>query len=361
METKYIILQLIKNAISEGSNAADSLSISDDQWREIMDVAAAQGVSGICLDGVEHLGQKPDFMLLMEWIAQVSQWEEFYERYRKAISGLASFYASEKLRMMLLKGYGLSLFWPVPKHRPAGDIDIYLFGKWKEADELIHSKLGISVDNGHHHHSVFMFQNTMVENHYDFINVHSHHSNAGIEGVFKALAMKGEEVADSEIPNLYYPSPDLNALFVARHSAAHFAAERMTLRQVLDWAFLVKASSAAVDWRLFWEKAELMGMMDFVLCLNRICIEYLGFDAALFHLPESADLKEELTERMLDDIFYPEDGGKDLEGLSYIWHRTKLWWKNRWKHRMVYSDSLPSTFLSQLKSHLMKPKSILGK
>lgn len=37
--------------------------------------------------------------------------------------------------MMVLKGYGLSLNYLKPSHRPCGDIDIWLFGKQKEADD----------------------------------------------------------------------------------------------------------------------------------------------------------------------------------------------------------------------------------
>lgn len=78
--------------------------------------------------------------------------------------------------MMLLKGYGLSKYWPIPNHRPTGDIDIYLMylnseGKeksrpaWECADKLMTEKFGILVDNSHHHHSVFTYKGIMVENH----------------------------------------------------------------------------------------------------------------------------------------------------------------------------------------------------
>lgn len=60
--------------------------------------------------------------------------------------------------MMVLKGYGLSKNYPVPNHRPCGDMDIYLFGDQEKADKLIAEELGIKIDNSHHHHTVFQFQ-----------------------------------------------------------------------------------------------------------------------------------------------------------------------------------------------------------
>ena len=66
---------------------------------------------------------------------------------------------------MVLKGYGLSLDWPIPNHRVVGDLDIYNFGKWKEADSFIAEQLGIKIDDGHEHHAVFNFNGVAVENH----------------------------------------------------------------------------------------------------------------------------------------------------------------------------------------------------
>jgi len=60
-----------------------------------------------------------------------------YGQYVGAIVSLAKEYSSAGIDTMLLKGYGLSLNWPVPEHRPVGDIDTYHFGKWRKADELV--------------------------------------------------------------------------------------------------------------------------------------------------------------------------------------------------------------------------------
>ena len=87
--------------------------------------------------------------------------------------------------MMVLKGYGLSLNYPIPSHRPCGDVDIWNFGEYRRADKVLHDKLGITVDNSHHHHTTFTFQDQFFENHYDFINVHSHPSSKVVEAKLK--------------------------------------------------------------------------------------------------------------------------------------------------------------------------------
>ena len=39
--------------------------------------------------------------------------------------------------MVVMKGYGLSKLYPIPKHRGNGDLDVYFCGKGQYADELI--------------------------------------------------------------------------------------------------------------------------------------------------------------------------------------------------------------------------------
>lgn len=356
--TKEVLFELIRISITKQTENIPS----DVSWADVINLATDQGVLGLCFDAIDllPLEQRPDIDNLMEWLGQVSYMETTYAEHTKIIKDLAEFYSSIDVRMMLLKGYGLSLCWPKPTHRPVGDIDSYLYGKWQEADKLLTAKLGVVVDNGHHHHSVFTYKGTMVENHYDFLNVHSHTSNKWIEEMFKNMACGGYEVPDSSIENLYYPSATLNAMYVARHAACHFASERMTMRQLLDWAFLVSKYHRQIDWNMFWQNIKQMGMAEFVLCINEVCIKYLGFDDSMFHTPYNLHCDDCLSAKMLDDIFEPEDLGLELHGIKYTKHRFVLWWRNRWKHKMVYSDSLISTFFVQIRSHLMKPQTIFG-
>lgn len=127
---------------------------------------------------------------------------------------------------MLLKGYGVSLDYPIPAHRPCGDIDIWLFGQQEHADALLHREKGTAINLEKHHHTVFSLDGITVENHYDFLNVHAHASNREIEKKLQELAAEPEKkVLLGEAP-LYLPSVDFNALFLLRHTAGHFAAEK---------------------------------------------------------------------------------------------------------------------------------------
>ena len=239
------------------------IELSGTEWMKLKALAEVQGLSAIVLDGVDklnaNLSNSANTLQLefkLEWIGEVLQdYEQRYSLYQKAIGNLAGFYKQHGFKMMVLKGYACSLDWPKPEHRPCGDIDIWLFGQQKEADETLQSlsRIGelenkIEIDNSHHHHSVFEWEGFTVENHYDFINVHHQKSSASLEKKFKELGQDDSHFIDVCGERVYLPSPNLHALFLLKHMISHFAAAEITLRQVLDWGFFMKAHSKEVDW-----------------------------------------------------------------------------------------------------------------
>lgn len=376
-----LLLNLIKIALGKSKKYTLPNAL---EWNMLFDMSMKQCVPSVVLDGLnKSLASEPcqdnngiGKMDKLKWLSMVLNMERQYTKHESVIAELAAFYREAGYQMMLLKGYGLSKYWPIPNHRPTGDIDIYLMfmnseGKdkshpaWECADKLITEKLGIQVDNSHHHHSVFTYKGIMVENHYDFVNVHSHRSNRWIENEFKTLALtRNEEYTFDNGAKLLFPSPLLNCLFVARHNAIHFAAEHLNLRQLLDWALFVEDRHKDIDWNYFWNIAKKMGMEKFVLCMSFISIRQLAFEKDVFHIPnEYEDFQKcnhGLIDKVLDNILHPTDEANDGKGIAYVINRYKLWKSNLWKHRIVYSDRVFSTFCAQIKSHLMKPATIFG-
>lgn len=338
-------------------------------WGAVIKLAAVQGVLAIAWDGLQQLiasgqipsEQQPSRETLLRWFANVDSIERSYAKQRKAIHKLASFYTQNGFEMMLMKGYGLSLSYPTPEHRPCGDIDIWLYGRQQEADALLREKHNVAICEDKHHHTTFNIGGILVENHYDFINVHSHASNMAIEQELKRLAVTdGSERIEVEGAPVTLPSPDFNALFLLKHMAAHFAAIEIGLRHICDWAIFVRKYGKRVDWRLLSRTAEQFNMHRFLWAVNRICVDHLGIDEALFAGLVGSD--KALAERILNDILAPEFNEEQPEGnpLKIVWFKWRRWWANRWKHKLVYRDSLAATFVHQVIAHLRKPKSIWG-
>lgn len=364
-QTDKTLLALVKCAVC----GVEGVSVVEFDWLSVFALSNKQVVSVLAADGLQKFlslqsDVKPfanesatDKFKRMQWLGQVMAYEHLYAKHEKAMADLARLYASKGIRMMVLKGYGLSLDWPVSSHRPVGDLDIYNFGKWREADVLVAKNCGIKVDDGHEHHTVFNFKGVAVENHYDFINTKAHRDAPKIETRLKALAEKGCKEIEVQGAKIYLPSADFNAIFLMRHIGQHFAGEHLNLRQVLDWGFFVRAYYKEVDWNKTIDFLKEIGLYTFFNQINAICIDYLGFDETVF---PSVERKEELEERILADILHPEFAEeKPSSGLlPVLSFKFRRWWHNRWKHPLIYKEWLLPMFLTLLWSHLKRYKTI---
>lgn len=351
-------MQLVRLGIGNDEVALMPKAID---WKSLKTLADAQGLSAVVLDGIDKcpsdITSTLPIELKLEWIGEVLQnYEQRYVQYMKAISGLAGFYNAHGIKMMILKGYACSIDWPRSDHRPCGDIDIWQFGKYKEADSLLYSEKGIKVDSSHHHHTVFVWDSFMVENHYDFINVHHHKSNAAFEKILKEKGKDDSHHIEVIGERVYLPSPNLHALFLLRHAMSEFAASGLNLRQLMDWAFFVKAHGKEVDWKWLVDILEKFGMKRLYDTFNAICVGNLGFDSHIFH---NVQFDPELKEKVLNEILFPEMPNDKPSGLlpRILW-KYKRWKANEWKHKIVYKESMCSAFCSGIWSHLLKPASI---
>lgn len=325
-------------------------------WKSIETLAGQHGLLAVVVDGIDRLPefQRPPKTLLLEWIGNTLQsYEQRNTLYEKAIGDLAGFYNQHGYKMMLIKGYACSLDWPKPEHRPCGDIDIWQFGQWREADKALTDELGVKIDGSHHHHTVFDWKGFTVENHYDFVNVHAHKSSKEVEVVFKELGADDSHYVEINSERVYLPSPNLHALFLIKHMVSHFAAAEISLRQVLDWAFFVEKHTKEVDWEWLLGLLDKYHMRDFYNCINAICVGDLGFDVKIF---PNVQFDPVLKDKVLADILSPEWTATEprwvFKRMAYKYCR---WQGNAWKQRLCYPESRMEMFFTGLWSHIIKP------
>lgn len=373
---RNLLLCLLSPAVVDESTFG---AMHEDDWRELYRLSCDQGVAALVWDricraieeGVLPADRQPSKALKIQWTLTTESIETKYARQKGVIRKLAEFFARYGIRMMILKGYGLSLCYPRANHRPCSDVDIWLFEERRtpagdtervsaqqRGDALLREHLNIDIDEDKHHHTVFCIDGVPVENHYDFMNVHAHRSNRVVEERLIRLARRDPHEVDVDGVTAYLPPSDFHALFLLRHSASHFAAERIVLRHLLDWRYFVERYGDDVDWQGLREFADEMNMHRFLHCMNSICIDYLGMPSDRVPLSKSDGGYER---RVLDEIMHPEFSEAKPRGAGYLksWsYMFRRWWANRWKHGIVYREGMAETFFVQAYSHLMKPKSL---
>ena len=363
-----LVLRLLRAAYcAEGELCAFEALPEGLDWQKVYEAAVQHGVPAVALDGLQRLmAAHPEWAweldwpeweeVKYEWFGQIFLAEEQYRKYQRAIGSLAAFYQQHGIPMMVLKGYSCSLGYPVPEHRPCGDIDIWLFGRYKEADALLAKEKGVKIDTTHHHHTVFTWNGQMVENHYDLINVHDRKSSRALERIFKERAQDSSVQVVVSGAQIVVLAPTFHALFLIRHAAAHFSAVEIQLRHLLDWGFWVKAHAGEIDWQWLSEKADRFGFLPFMSLVDAICVEDLGFERWLFPtLPVDPALKQ----RVLAEILQPEFSEPQPRGfVRRVLFKYRRWHVGIWKHRLCYRETAWSSFWSSAWAHLLKPGSI---
>ena len=368
-EALFALLRLGLSLESNCNNNTDIYTLLDcKEWRNIFQLSIQQGVNAIAADGLQLLLENPNNKEMlksldaaplklqkMQWLGSSLTIERIYEQHKHVMSELAAFYRTHGIKMLVAKGYGLSLNYPVPNHRPLGDIDIWLFGEQKRGDNALSEK-GVKIDYGHHHHTIFNYKGVTIENYSDFLCVPGHRKNASYERILKRLAYEESVRYEINGEEIYYPSANFNALFILKHSATHFASTEMNLRQLLDWGTFVLKHGRDVDWNFVVKVAKLYNLYHFMNCQNALCVDYLGFPLDVF---PAFERNKELETRVLNDILSPEFNKKAPEGfLNGLLFKYERWRANVWKHKITFPESLTETLLTQLFAHIQKPASL---
>lgn len=345
--------------VRAGVGHALIFSPSGIDWVAVRTLAEQQGLYAVVLDGIERLPEKqrPPQEFLLEWIGEVLQNYEYrYDVYKNTIAEMAGFYNSHGYKMMVLKGYACGLNWPKPNHRPCGDIDIWQFGKQKEADDAVANEKKIKIDNSHQHHTIFNWGEFTVENHYDFIDVHHRKTAPKLEKIFKELGQDDSHFVEINGEKVYLPSVNLHALFLVYHTMLHFTSTEMSIRQILDWGLFVEKHTKEIDWDWLTGLIKELHLNDFFNVINAICVKDLGFSTRIFY---SVQFNPSLKDRILNDTLNPEFTGEEPAGLlSRILFRFRRWKSHEWKHKLCYEESMWSIFWTSAWAHLLKPKTI---
>ena len=328
-------------------------NLTTEQWTELYQLSLRQGVCAMILDAIVANQITIPRPIKMRFISATDKIERKYKDKVNVAKKLEKIYSENNIKLMILKGIGLAQLYPVPKHRPCSDIDIWLFGKQSEADRILNEKYNIAISEAHHHHTVFHIDGVMVENHYDFIEQHSRSSKASIEQSLKELSVSEEHyTVEIDGTKFYIPAPNLNIYFLIMQAGAHFAAENISIRHLTDWALFLKSFGSQVDFKKILNLAENFGFRPFLECLNSMCISYLGMPKELAYCTLD---DQKLVEKSVEDVLkykQKEIPNNFIKGWIF---RIKRRFSNIWKQKMVYNDSHFSAFFLSFLAHIIHP------
>ena len=229
------LFALLRAGVRSG-DTPDIGGSTDDRWRELYTAASSQGVSALVWDGIRRLPpeSQPSRELRLRWAYNVERIEHRYGQQRRRAAELAAAYAEAGIRTVVLKGFAVSRLYPVPEHRPCGDLDCFLCGDYERGNRVA-EQVGAEVKRDFYKHSHIVFRGLTVENHRFCTAVRGSRRAKRFERHLQRLLVEGPLSCIPETA-LLVPPPDFNALFLAKHALSHFLTEGISLRHLCDWA-----------------------------------------------------------------------------------------------------------------------------
>lgn len=250
-------------------------AVTPGSWERIYRMAADHGLSAVVWDGICRLpaAQQPPRETRIRWALSAEKLEERYRHQQQTASKLAARFSEEGLRMLLLKGLGLSRDYPLPEHRECGDIDIYLYGQSDKGDRILH-EIGAHLYFDVPKHSEYVWDGVLIENHRTILNVRRNRTERELNALLVRLLEK--DGTHGLVPGIQTPPATFNAIFLIRHAAVHFQKEGIVLRHLCDWACFLTRHWDEIDHALFRTAMEDYRMDRFADLMTAAAVEYLG-------------------------------------------------------------------------------------
>ncbi|MDR3219754.1 MAG: nucleotidyltransferase family protein [Dysgonamonadaceae bacterium] len=270
-----------------GSKPDDSLfaGMNEEDWTILYRQAVEEGVMALAFDGVLCLPETlhPPKKLKLSWGASLDYVERRYAHFQAVAQELAALFGEHGIRMLVIKGLSLSQYYPVPAHREFGDLDIYLFGKHKQGDQLLKEVGAVPGTNNSYKHTVFTYKGVLIENHAHFIDVINSGKILELDENLLHILEESKEISDASPDEVLFPPPRFTALFFIAHASQHFCINALVLRAFCDWAVFLRTNKDKIDFPTFRETLEKAGLWAFAVGLTVVTGEWIG-------LPDMPDM-----------------------------------------------------------------------
>ena len=274
-----------------------------------------------------------------------------------ALTELSEILSKKEIPFMIMKGFACGQYYPNPKHRPCGDIDIYPGERFEESNQTLKAA-GVDSDPYYYRHSASYIRNVMIENHRVLGDLRGYRKQSRLfeeqlekEAKQSILEGKNVEIEGREIKGAKYPLADFNVLFLPWHVSAHFAFEKVTIRHLLDWALFLVNEGKDVSVEKF-KTAKMrytLGYKKMADILTNLSIRYLYMptDTVPNEIVNDAIAFDSiLADKVFDYMFVGQPRERDANVWKFRWNNLKRVWKERWKYREVYDMSM-AVFLYQ--------------
>lgn len=333
-----MLFRLLRNVLG-CERYSSPVCLNDDEWVSLYYIAQRQNTTSMIYKVISSEETNIGFDTKMNWATQALHVQELNRKHILVLERLKDALAVYGIRIMVLKGIGLASLYPDPLLRECGDIDIWCFGEYERANDIIDG-LGASGRHADTKHCSFRLEGINIENHRRF-NRDFNKANIVVGTDLDTLI----EVAPVPLPTtegVVMPNPTANAIFLMIHMLNHLAWSGIKVRHLVDWTVFVNSYFDQVDWEhviRLWRDA---GLTRSVSLVYSICVDMLGCrknEGIPYVFEDDKDYWY-----ILNDILHPVPSPSSTKSrirnfyLRYRRHKVRCR-----RHGIVYDEPYPNT------------------
>lgn len=349
-----IFYQLVQVAL--GLRPCLSHSPSADEWGELYAMANKQSLIGVCFAGVQRLQtqrKEPPEMTYFTWMGMAAKIQQRNEVVNRQCVELQAKLAADGVRSCILKGQGVAALYrlhdgswttqasqglsatsfttgadndnshnssDISMLRQSGDIDVWIDANEEAALRWV-KKYQRELDFDYKHVHLDVIEGTSVEVHYRPSTSRVPWYMRRVEQFTREKACWTNAVALGD-GTVNVPSLEFNLVFILQHIFGHLFAEEMTLKQYLDYYFVLKqAHVEGADVQEAYRWMQRMGMGSFARATMWLLREVFGMPEEWMICEADADEGRFL----LDRVMAKEQKAKKGEHGSVRWHLSVFW------------------------------------
>lgn len=306
------LLALLRLALD---NRATLPPMADSGWEAVFALAQRHAVAGMLFPTVSQFPEalRPPRHLLLSWFALAEQTKRLNRRVDADAVRLTAAFDRQGWPNVVLKGQGVARFYPDPSLRAPGDIDLYVAAPRPEVVDFLRAHSRTPLMESYKDVACRPFGGTLAEVHFRPAVMTCPWAERRWRRFMAAqrrrLFRQGHMLSGGTI---HVPHAAFDAVFLAVHIYRHLFYEGVGLRQVTDYACLLRHGLAAEERREAAATLRRLGLRRFSAALSWVMAEGLGLgrDCLLF-APDASEGRFLLAEIMRGGNFRRSDTGRE--------------------------------------------------
>lgn len=271
-------LKFIRSAIGSGQSVSEEYN--DIDWDDFYAFCVRQSIAGIVFKKIEDEKIKIQSDVVFEWYANTELIKSTNNTINERACQISELWNKMGYRACILKGQANAMMYPRPELRTPGDIDIWVDGDTKQIIKRVLDK----APKGHfslHHVTMPIYSDTSVEVHYRPVFL----DNWWLDKRLKKYTEKekdrqfGNKIKLSNgISKINCLTDDFNAVFLMLHMWHHLLSTRNSLKQLIDYYYLLKRGFNETQRNVIVDKFKEFGVMKYACGIMWIERYALGLD-----------------------------------------------------------------------------------